>query len=167
VYGYAGDFATAHLTLSGVNSATYLHAKSYGLGLDGARAPYSSRRPVKRCENAIARSVKALSAEMLDLSLDSVHVLLEQVTPCLVAQSRGLLRRVDDVHKHHSCKNRVLVNRGSGSCHELFDLGFDPMDITDVEEMIVTGQFNVSSPGDVLRQIPPIANVHQPITYPM
>lgn len=89
----AANIFTDHFALAGMKSSTDVYAEQLDLIRNGASAADATRRAVESCEKTIAGRFHLAATETGKHAPDRSMMVVEQITPALVAEACSLLRR--------------------------------------------------------------------------
>src|SRR4029077_5010733 len=103
-----------------------------------------SCRSVERGEHTVAGGLDLATAVSVQMPSDDPEVLSQQFVPPHVAQLGGQPGRVDDVGEQHGSQHAVVSPLWPNAGNELLDLGQDRLRVAGPDELVVSGQFDVS-----------------------
>src|ERR1700756_3189157 len=122
VHGHASDVGAAYFDLAGVNSHPHLDAE-YPYRFDHRIRARDRRAGTReRRDKSVSGRVDFATAESVQLVADNGVVVVEQVSPTVVAERGCALSGADDVGEHDSGEYSLGVRPAAHACDELLDL---------------------------------------------
>jgi len=97
VNGNSADIVADHFALACVKSGPEFDAERLDLLRNGAGTANAARRTVKCGEEAVARHLDFMASEAREISTDHRMMMIENISPALVAKHCSLLCRSNDV----------------------------------------------------------------------
>ena len=95
----AADVTASNFNLPSVKASSQRYSNLIGCRLERQRASHGTTGSIECCENAVTSCLDQSPAMLLDHLLRKFIVLIEQSTPCLIADCRRAARRIDDIGK--------------------------------------------------------------------
>jgi len=138
-----GDRLAFALDLAGVQPGPDLDADVAHRLPDRAGTPDGPGGPVEGGEEAVPGGVHLAAAESLQQLPSAGVMLLEQVPPTAVTELSGFVRRPDNVGEHDGSQAPVEIRRCLPAGQELLNHIQQGVGITDVGQVIGTGQLGI------------------------
>jgi len=119
--GHPGDVGTPDLNFAGVHTGSHLDAENPHRVDDGRRTFNGSTGAAEGGNKAVTRGVDLAPTEPIEFVADDVVVVVQEVSPPIVAEIGGPLRRTDDIGENDCGEGAFGLGPTADTSDELFD----------------------------------------------
>jgi len=148
VHGDALHIIAASFDLAGMQATTNLNVERADCLGNRACATYGTRRTVERGEKSVSKQSNFAAPVTREFTSHRRVMSVQQILPALVTHLLGPRGRVDNICEQNGRKDAVAFHHGDGSGEEFLDAVTNLL--MDEEKVILSGQFDQSSPWNVL-----------------
>jgi hypothetical protein len=107
MHGDAANIVAADFALAGVQARTNFDTQRPDVVGNGACTTYASCGAVKRGKDTVAGGLDLVTAEAVEIAPNRSMMIVEQITPAMIAKCSGFLGRPDNVREEDRGKHAI------------------------------------------------------------